>query len=160
MSTTESLEVALEYSGAKQGGVGTVLAMDLSEADKGASLQLFSQYPGESEMLFNACSYVEPLRGKDEIKLTKWGPVRIVMVKVNANGRAETVEELRARRQTVALDVLRTLERVVCDEIDAEAETDQFKQRVAADKRSSNHWRNKFIASIKEEAATRVRVYE
>ena len=22
----------------------------------------------------------EPLRGKDEIKLTKWGPVRIVMV--------------------------------------------------------------------------------
>ena len=51
----------------------------------------------------------EPLRGKDEIKLTKWGPVRIVMVKVNANGRAETVEELRARRQTVALDVLRTV---------------------------------------------------
>ena len=30
-------------------------------------------------------------------------------VKVNANGRAETVEELRARRQTVALDVLRTV---------------------------------------------------
>ena len=62
MSTTESLEVALEYSGAKQGGVGTVLAMDLSEADKGASLQLFSQYPGESEMLFNACSYVVSAR--------------------------------------------------------------------------------------------------
>lgn len=52
------------------------------------------------------------------------------------------------------------LERVVCDEIDAEAETDQFKQRVVADKASANHWRNKFIASIKEEAATRVRVYE
>jgi hypothetical protein len=50
------------------------------------------------------------------------------------------------------------LERVVCDEIDAEAETDQFKQRVEADKES---WaRNDFIASIKKEAATRVRVYE
>ena len=50
------------------------------------------------------------------------------------------------------------LERVVCDEIDAEAETDQFKQRVAPDKCSN--WRDEFIASIKEEAATRVRVYE
>ena len=53
------------------------------------------------------------------------------------------------------------LERVVCDEIDAEAETDQFKQRVEADKESSkSFWRNEFIASIKKEAATRVRVYE
>ena len=50
------------------------------------------------------------------------------------------------------------LERVVCDEIDAEAETDQFKQRVAAD--VDWNWRDKFITSIKEEAATRVRVYE
>ena len=53
------------------------------------------------------------------------------------------------------------LERVVCDEIDAEAETDQFKQRVEADKESfKSPWRNEFIASIKKEAATRVRVYE
>jgi len=51
------------------------------------------------------------------------------------------------------------LERVVCDEIDAEAEADQFKQRVAADC-SPSSWRDEFIASIKEEAATRVRVYE
>ena len=50
------------------------------------------------------------------------------------------------------------LERVVCDEIDAEAETDQFKQRVEADVAFS--YRDDFIASIKEEAATRVRVYE
>ena len=49
----------------------------------------------------------------------------------------------------------------MCDEIDAEAETDQFKQRVEADKESSkSFWRNEFIASIKKEAATRVRVYE
>ena len=55
------------------------------------------------------------------------------------------------------------LERVVCDEIDAEAETDQFKQRVEEDSSSQarkSHWRDEFIASIKEEAATRVRVYE
>ena len=46
----------------------------------------------------------------------------------------------------------------MCDEIDAEAETDQFKQRVEAD--SLSNYRNEFITSIKEEAATRVRVYE
>ena len=46
----------------------------------------------------------------------------------------------------------------MCDEIDAEAETDQFKQRVAADRASFA--RDNFIMSIKEEAATRVRVYE
>ena len=46
----------------------------------------------------------------------------------------------------------------MCDEIDAEAETDQFKQRVAADKFSQV--RDDFIRSFKEEAATRVRVYE
>ena len=54
------------------------------------------------------------------------------------------------------------LERVVCDEIDAEAETDQFKQRVEEDAafKVNYAYRDKFIASIKEEAATRVRVYE
>ena len=48
----------------------------------------------------------------------------------------------------------------MCDEIDAEAETDQFKQRVEADECSSYRHRDNFITSIKEEAATRVRVYE
>ena len=46
----------------------------------------------------------------------------------------------------------------MCDEIDAEAETDQFKQRVLSDREST--YRNDFITSIKKEAATRVRVYE
>ena len=58
MSATENMDVALEYSGAKQGLVGTVLAMDLSAADKGAALELFSQYPSEKETVFNACSYM------------------------------------------------------------------------------------------------------
>ena len=49
----------------------------------------------------------------------------------------------------------------MCDEIDAEAETDQFKQRVEADSFGYDRDdRDRFITSIKEEAATRVRVYE
>jgi len=61
MSATKSLEVALEYSGAKQGRAGTVLAMDLSAADKGAGLELFSQYPTEAEIVLNACRLLELL---------------------------------------------------------------------------------------------------
>ena len=47
MSSKESLEVALEYSGIKKGAPGSVLAMELSEVDQGAVLTDFSQYPQE-----------------------------------------------------------------------------------------------------------------
>merc|ERR1719330_1572054 len=94
MSTTTKLEVALEYSGAKKGCLGTVLAMEASEVDHGAVLQAFSQYPGEEETLWNACSYMEPLKGKEEWTITQWGLVKVVYIKMNASGRALTIEEL------------------------------------------------------------------
>ena len=158
MSTTKNLGVALEYSGAKHGKVGTVLAMELSEANKGAALVLFSQYPGEQETLFNACAYLEALRGKGEILMTEWGPVRIILVRVNANGRAQTVEELLARRKNVALDVLHTLEGVVREYADHAAASDVFEERVKKDKHPED--RDRLVASIKKEVATRVQVYE
>ena len=65
-SIIKSFEVAFEYSGAKKGNVGTVLAMEMSEVDQGAVLTKFSQYPGEEETLWNACSYMEALKGKEE----------------------------------------------------------------------------------------------
>merc|ERR1719277_815674 len=95
-STTKNLEVALEYSGIKKGS-GTVLAMEISEVDQGAILQTFSQYPGEEETVWNACSYMEALKGHEEWKFTEWGPVKLVHIKMNASGRAMTVEELELR---------------------------------------------------------------
>jgi len=85
----------------------------------------------------------------------------MVIVKVNVNGRAETVEEIVARRKMVALDVLHTLHRLTCEEIENSAQTDRFKKRVAADTYwNKSEYSDKLIASIKEEAAMRVRVYE
>jgi hypothetical protein len=46
MSTTLSREVALEYSGVKIGGIGTVLEFDIGAIDCGAQLGSLSQYPG------------------------------------------------------------------------------------------------------------------
>ena len=50
------------------------------------------------------------------------------------------------------------LERVVGEDIDRSAETDEFKQRVEKDGWLED--RDLFIESFKKEAATRVRVYE
>ena len=107
MSTTASLDVALEYSGAKKGNLGSVLAMEISEVDHGAVLQDFSQYPGEAETLWNACSYMEALKGKAEWQLTDWGPVKVVYIKMNACGKALTVEELEVRRKTIVVNMLK-----------------------------------------------------
>ena len=46
MSTTLKRNVALEYSGVKIGGVGTILEFDVGEIDCGAQLDFLSQYPG------------------------------------------------------------------------------------------------------------------
>merc|ERR1719210_1183560 len=108
MSTTKSLEVALEYSGVQKGN-GTVLAMEMSEVDQGAILQEFSQYPGEEETLWNACSYMEALKGKEEWRLTKWGLVKLVYIKMNASGRALTVEELEYQRKGTVVNMLETM---------------------------------------------------
>jgi hypothetical protein len=46
MSTTLSRDVALEYSGVKLAGVGTILEFDVGAIDCGAQLGSLSQYPG------------------------------------------------------------------------------------------------------------------
>lgn len=96
MSTTQHLEVALEYSEFRGGLQGSVLAIEMSETDRGVVLQPFSQYPGEEEILWNACSFMEPLR--EEVRQSQWGPVRVIYVRMTA-GRALTVEELEGRRR-------------------------------------------------------------
>jgi hypothetical protein len=47
---------------------------------------------GERETVWNTCAYLEYLHGQDEIQSTKWGIVRVLKVKTNANTKALTVE--------------------------------------------------------------------
>merc|ERR550532_1724832 len=136
-STTKSLEVALDYSGAKSGTSGTVLAMEVSEVDHGAVLKDFSQYPGEEETLWNSCSYMEALKGREQWVITKKGlVVKLVEVKMNASGRALTVEEVEERRKTIAVNMLETINSDIGRDLQIWCQEERFVKRVEEDARS------------------------
>jgi hypothetical protein len=127
------------------------------------------QYPGEEETVWNACSFLQHLPGRDEVVLPPGGGVvRIYHVLVSANSRAETVEELEGRRKRVVVQVLDTLHADVCRAVDAAAATAKFKARVAQDTNpgySQQAWvgvvrQTPVIGSIKDESAERVAVYK
>jgi hypothetical protein len=136
LSTTSNLDVALEYSGVKQNLEATVLAISLSQIDNGAEIFEFSQYPSEKETLINACSFCEYIRGNDEIRMTQWGPVRVLHVKVNANSRAETREELEDRRKKVVVNMLDVVVKDVRRELRDRVQSHQFRQRADEDRDS------------------------
>jgi hypothetical protein len=117
------------------------------------------QYPHEEETVWNACSFLQHLPGREEVLLLPGGGVvRIYHVLVSANSRAETVEELEGRRKRVVVQVLDTLHADVSRAVDAAAGTAEFKARVAQDK--FGDYRDAFISSIKDESAARVAVYK
>jgi hypothetical protein len=160
MSTTKDRNIALEYSGVHKGLVGTVLCIETSTTNNGAVLLRFSQYPEEEETVWNACSFLQHLPGREEVVLPPGGGVvRIFHVLVSANSRAETVEELEGRRKRVVVQVLDTLHADVCRAVDAAVKTEEFEKRLVQDK--YHGWaKNDFINSIKDESEARVAVYK
>ena len=160
LSTTKDRDVALEYSGVKQSGVGTVLCIETSTTNNGAVIVFFSQYPGEVETVWNACSHIQHLPGKVQVVLPAGGGVvRIYLVLVSANSRALTVEELEGRRKKVVDQVLDTLHADVCRFVTTEAATAEFKARVKQDP-SHRDCKDLFTRSILDESAARVSVYK
>ena len=117
------------------------------------------QYPEEEETVWNACSFLQHLPGREEVVLPPGGGVvRIYHVLVSANSCAETVEELEGRRKRVVVQVLDTLHADVCRAVDAAAKTEEFEKRLAQDRYGG--WKDFFINSIKDESAARVAVYK
>ena len=155
MSSTKSLQVALK---ATQGHVGTVLAMEVSAVDNGAEVVEFSQFPGEKETVWNSCCYMQYIVGRDEMVLTECGTVRVLLVKTNANSRAQTTEELQDRRKNIVVNMLETVHTDLCRELDARTLSEAFRARLAQDR--NQHKKDDFIVSIKEESAVRVQVYK
>jgi len=159
MSMTKDQLIALQYSGVNKGLIGTFLCIETSTTSNGAVIVMFSQYPGEEETVWNACSFLQHLPGRDEVLLLPGGGVvRIFHVLVSANSRAETVEELENRRKRVVVQVLYTLHTDVCRAVYAAVKTEEFKAREAQDK--AGDYKGPFIRSIKDESAARVAVYK
>ena len=124
------------------------------------------QYPAEEETVWNACSFLQHLPGREEVVvLPENGVVRIFHVLVSANSRAETVEELEGRRKRVVVQVLDALHADVCRAVDAAVKTAEFKARRAQDlcggyTEGYVDSKDDFISSIKDESAARVAVYK
>lgn len=60
-SSTKDKKVALDFSGVRENKpFPMVLEFRPTAVDRGASVQDFSQYPGEQETLYLPCSYVQP----------------------------------------------------------------------------------------------------
>jgi hypothetical protein len=158
-SMTKDRRIALKYSGVHMGLVGTVLCIETSTTNNGAVLSRFSQYPEEEETVWNACSFLQHLPGREEVVLPPGGGVvRIYHVLVSANSRAETVEELEGRRKRVVVQVLDTLHADVCRAVDAAVKTEELEKRVAQDE--DGECKDDFVHSIKDESAARVAVYK
>jgi ankyrin repeat protein len=127
---------------------------------------------------------LEYIRGRDEVHVTEYGLVRVLRVKINANTKALTVEELAGRRKTVVVGFLDTILNDISRDMDAAVEKEDFRARLAVDCQSSalqglqnllqrelfarhnrsdfltTDWKPAFIQSIKDESAARAKVYK
>ena len=100
-STTSDLHVAVDYSGVDAGHMATVLELKVGQVDSGAYLGDLSQYPSEKEFLWQCISYLHA-SGEPRVETTRDGfLVRIVPVRINANDRPMTLEELQHCRKDV-----------------------------------------------------------
>ena len=68
-----------------------ILNPQVSDVDGAASIQEFSQYPGEKEWLWNVLTYLQYRVGEEELCTTPWGLVRMITVKGVCRGRHVTL---------------------------------------------------------------------
>jgi len=71
----------------------------VGDIDRGTSLSLISQFPGEDEILVPPFSYVE-VTGDSFVMKTKKGKVTVYPARINCNLKSQTIEEIQSRRQT------------------------------------------------------------
>ena len=121
----------------------TVLRMETGTIDRGADISELSQYPGEREFLWVPCSFLEP-HGAPTVELVAGGGggaggvVTVVPVRVSANLKALTVEELRTQKRDMHVgafrylldEARRELDRIAREEGDLEARIMLDKWRV------------------------------
>jgi len=108
-STTSDKAIAIQYSGAKEGKpLAMVLEIQVGAVDRGACIRDFSQYPAEVEYLWVPCSYIEP-SGHIYLHVLPEGVVKVIPVRVNANLKAKTVEDLLGQKKTMHMTAFRQL---------------------------------------------------
>ena len=154
MSTTAKKEVAIEYSKIQEGNpLPRVLLISIGSVDRGACLTAFSQYQEEEEYLYAPFSFVEKC-GQEFVEATAHGVVEVIPVRVNANIKTKTVEELVDQKKIMHLTAFNYLVHEIENEL-AEAAggiNGRAERRLACDKtREANHTVTGFISKIVEQ---------
>lgn len=94
------------------------------------------EYPGEAEILWIACSFMQPLH-KEDMHFTEQGrPVSLIHVKVNTSGKAMVVEESEERSKKEVSSMLRTVHSDLIWETKQRYEEDAFHQKLSL----AAHW--------------------
>ena len=133
MSTTADKGVALQYSGAREGRPrATVLVITCGAVDRGACIREFSQYPSEIEYLWLPCSFVQP-SGSRYLEVSALGVVTMVPVRVNANLKTMTVDEILGQKKAMHLASFRYLQDELRRDLEHIAEAEGGSGRLRAD---------------------------
>ena len=112
-----------------------VLCLEATSIDRGACIKKFSQYPDEVEYLYVPCSFVEPT-GQRRLEETttkgneSTGLLWMIHVRVNANLKSFTVEELKERKKQMHLAAFDYLL----------AETERALVAIAGEEKSKAKW--------------------
>jgi hypothetical protein len=118
MSTTADKNVAVQYSGVKEGKPKAgILQISPNSVDRGADISEFSQYPAEKEFLFVPYSFIQG-EGRQRTEVVAGGGVlTVVPVRVNINLKTETTEELKEKKKKLHLVSVRAIVEEVRNEL-------------------------------------------
>ena len=135
MSTTSHKEMAILYSGVKDGKpLAMVLEIRVGAVDRGACIREFSQYPAEVEYLWVPCSFLEPV-GARYLEVSPHGPVTVIPLRVNANLKTMVIEDLVAQKKQMHLASFR----YVLDELGSDLR--RLARELDAEERLRNDWK-------------------
>jgi hypothetical protein len=109
MSTTADKEIAIAYSGVKDGQpTATVLKIKTSSVNRPACIADFSQYVEEKEYLWVPLSFMQP-EGSPMWEASPYGVLQTIHVTLSANGTAATTEDLLGKKKQLHIKGFETL---------------------------------------------------
>mmetsp|Transcript_28961 Transcript_28961/g.69542 ORF Transcript_28961/g.69542 Transcript_28961/m.69542 type:complete len:1427 (-) Transcript_28961:999-5279(-) len=106
LSTTTKREVAMQYAG--DGAQPMIFEISVGQVDRGASLSWISQYADEEEILFPPLSNLE-VTGDPKMENVDGVVATVIPIRINANTRCLTLDELKSRRKTLHLDMFENI---------------------------------------------------
>ena len=107
-----------------------------SSVDRGACIEMFSQYPSEKEFLYAPMSFLQPLGSFDDTYLipASRGFVNAYAVRINSNLKSDTVEQLVSKKKDMHLAAFVAVVDEIRSDLQAEADSCNIDARLLRDR--------------------------